>query len=222
MSGTLDLRLYAVLDPERCRGGSLPELAAAAARGGATLVQLRDKRSGTRRQVEQARAVLQALAPFDVPLVINDRVDVALAAGAHGVHLGQADLHPADARALIGAGAIIGATVHHPAEALALDPSLVDYAGIGPVFATGSKDSEDPTIGPDGLARLIGLLRQHHPGFPCCGIAGVTHANAAAVIAAGADGIAVIADIFMADDVEAAARRLRRIVDRARNERSAP
>lgn len=222
MSGTPDLRLYAVLDPERCRGRPLPELAAAAARGGATLVQLRDKRSGTRRQVEHARAVLQVLAPFGVPLLINDRVDVALAAGAHGVHLGQTDLQPADARALVGAGAVIGATVHHPAEARAVDPGLVDYAGIGPVFATGSKDSEDPPIGPDGLARLIGELRRHHPGFPCCGIAGVTHANAAAVIATGADGIAVIADIFMADDVEAAARRLRRIVDQARNERSAP
>ncbi len=222
MSGRCDLRLYAVLDPERCRGRSLPELAAAAARGGATLLQLRDKRSGTRRQVEHARAVLRALGPFGVPLLINDRVDVALASGADGVHLGQADLHPADARAMVGAAAIIGTTVHHPAEARAVDPSLVDYAGIGPVFATGSKDSEDPPIGPDGLARLIGTLRQHHPGFPCCGIAGVTHRNAAAVIAAGADGIAVIADIFMAEDVEAAARRLRRIVDRARNERSAP
>ncbi|MFZ1425210.1 MAG: thiamine phosphate synthase, partial [Geminicoccaceae bacterium] len=155
MSGQCDLRLYAVLDPERCRGRSLPELAAAAARGGATLIQLRDKHGGTRRQVEHARAVLQALAPFDVSLVINDRVDVVMAAEAHGVHLGQADLHPADARALIGAGAIIGATVHHPAEARAVDPSLVDYAGIGPVFATASKDSEDPPIGPYGLARLI-------------------------------------------------------------------
>lgn len=219
MSRSPDLRLYAVLDPEHCRGRSLPELAVAAARGGATLIQLRDKCSGSRRQVEQARAVLQALASFGVPLLINDRVDVALAAGAHGVHLGQADLPPADARALLGEAAIVGATVHHAAEARAVDPGLVDYAGIGPVFPTGSKSSEDPPIGPQGLARLAGLLRHHQPGFPCCGIAGVTHANAAAVIEAGADGVAVIAAIFMADDVEAAARRLRAVVDHAHNER---
>jgi thiamine-phosphate pyrophosphorylase len=211
MRPRFDLRLYAVLDPARCRGRPLPLLAAAAARGGATLVQLRDKRPATREAVAAARAVLAALQPFGVPLLVNDRVDVALAAGAAGVHLGQEDMDPADARRLLGPDAIIGVTVHHPEEADAVEPGLADYAGIGPVFATASKASTDPPLGPAGFGRL----RRRLAGLPCCGIAGIDHANAPAVIAAGADGVAVIADLFMADDVEAAARRLRRAVDHA-------
>jgi thiamine-phosphate pyrophosphorylase len=214
-----DLAAYAVLDPARCRDRPLAVLAAATARGGATLVQLRDKRSSTRAAVAAARDVRGALEPFGVPLLVNDRVDVALAAGAAGVHLGQDDMAPEDARRLLGEAAIVGATVHHAHEADRIDLAIVDYAGIGPVFTTASKESEDPPIGPRGLARLIARLHGRRPGFPCCGIAGVTHANAAQVIAAGADGVAVIADIFMADDVEAATRRLRAVVDQALCER---
>jgi thiamine-phosphate pyrophosphorylase len=217
-----DLAVYAVLDPARCRGRPLAALAAAAARGGATLVQLRDKGSSTRAMVAAARAVRAALEPFGVPLVVNDRVDVALAAGAAGVHLGEDDMVPEDARRLLGEAAIVGTTVHHAHEADGVDPGVVDYAGLGPVFTTASKESRDPPIGPEGLARLVARLRRRRPGFPCCGIAGVTHANAAAVVAVGADGVAVIADIFLADDVEAATRRLRATVDRALRERQSP
>lgn len=215
MRRAVDLRLYAVLDPARCRGRPLPELATAAARGGATLLQLRDKRSSTRDLVAAARAVRAALAPYDVPLLVNDRVDIALAAGAAGVHLGQDDMALADARALLGPGAIVGATVHHAHEADAVPAGVADYAGIGPVFATGSKADALAPIGPEGLAALVARLKARLPGLPCCGIAGVTHANAAQAIAAGADGVAVIADIFMAEDVEAAARHLRAVVDAA-------
>jgi thiamine-phosphate pyrophosphorylase len=210
-----DLRCYAVLDPARCRGRDPVALAAAAAQGGATLVQLRDKEGSTRALLVLARAVKAALDPLGVPLLVNDRADIAGAAGATGVHLGKDDLPPADARRLLGAGAIIGVTVHHPHEADAVDPTVADYAGIGPVFATRSKDPGDPPLGPAGLARLIAHLRRRLPGFPACGIAGVDHANAPDVIGAGADGCAAIADIFMAEDVEAAARRLRAAVDAA-------
>jgi thiamine-phosphate pyrophosphorylase len=215
VTGILDLRCYAILDPTRCAGRDPVELAAAAARGGATLVQLRDKESGTRALVTLARAVGAQLAPLGVPLLINDRVDVALAAGAQGVHLGQGDLAPADARRLLGEGAVIGVTVHHPHEADTVDPKQADYAGIGPVYRTMSKDPGDPPLGPGGLGRLIGHLRQRLEAFPVCGIAGIDHANAPAVIGAGADGVAVISDIFMAADVEEAARRVRWAVDAA-------
>jgi len=218
----VDLRVYAVLDPARCRGRSPAKLAAAAARGGATLVQLRDKRATTRELVQLARSVLEALAPFRAPLLINDRVDVVLAAGAAGVHLGRDDMAPADARRLLGKAAIIGATVHHAEEADALEPRLVDYAGIGPVFATLSKRNEDPPIGPAGLRRLVERVRRQAPDIRCCGIAGVDHGNAAAVLAAGADGVAVISDIFMADDVEAATRHLRGVVEGALSKRQGP
>ena len=219
MRPAVDLRVYAVLDPTRCRDRSPAAMAAAAARGGATLIQLRDKDTRTCRAIDTAREVLAALAPFECPLLVNDRVDVALAIGAQGVHLGQDDMGPEDARRLLGPGAVIGATVHHPPEADRLDAAIVDYAGIGPVFETGSKPDAEAPIGIDGLAALIVRTRQGRPGFPCCGIAGVDHTNAAAVIAVGAAGVAVISDIFMADDVEAATRRLRRVVDRARGER---
>jgi thiamine-phosphate pyrophosphorylase len=105
---TVDLRLYAILDPEHTGGRSLPELATKVAAGGATLVQLRDKRNETRAMVDMARAVKAALAPFGVPLLINDRVDVALACEAAGVHVGQTDMAAEDARRLLGRQAVIG------------------------------------------------------------------------------------------------------------------
>jgi thiamine-phosphate pyrophosphorylase len=167
-------------------------------------------------------AVRAALEPFGVPLLVNDPIDVALAVGAAGVHLGQEDMAPEDARRLLGEAATVGATEHHAHEADQIEPGIVDDAGIGPVFTTASKESHDPPIGPEGLALLVARLHRRCPGFPCCGIAGVTHASAAEVVAAGADGVAVIADIFMADDVEAATRRLRATVNRALLERQAP
>jgi thiamine-phosphate pyrophosphorylase len=171
--------------------------------------------------VALARAIGAALAPHGVPLLINDRVDVALAAVAAGVHVGLTDMLPADARRLLGPDAILGITVHHPDEAAAVAPGLADYAGLGPVYPTASKDPGDPPLGPDGLARLIRGVHAPHPDLPVCGIAGITWANAAAVIGAGADGVAVIADIFMADDVLAAATRLRAVVDEAKRKRQA-
>lgn len=217
----IDLRLYAVLDPTRTRGRDPVQLAMEAAAGGITLLQLRDKTSDTRDWVALARAVRAALGAFDVPLLINDRVDVALAVGADGVHVGLTDMAPDDARRLLGPDAVLGITVHHAPEAAAVPPGLADYAGLGPVYATASKDPGDPPLGPEGLARLIEGVHRHHPGLPVCGIAGIDHENAAAVITAGADGVAVISDIFMADDVEAATRRLRLVVDAAIHGRQA-
>jgi thiamine-phosphate pyrophosphorylase len=211
----LDLRVYGVLDPARCGGRPPDELAAAAARGGATLIQLRAKDAAFEDLVETATAVKAALARYGVPLLINDRVDVAKAAGADGAHVGAEDVDPLSARHALGPSALLGVTVHRGHEADAVDAAVVDYASMGPVFATGSKDQADPPIGPDGAGLLIARLRRRLPRFPCCAIAGITHENAASVIAAGADGVAAIAELFRADDVEAAARRLRETVDRA-------
>ena len=221
MRPALDLRLYGVLDPTRTRGRDPVALAAEAAKGGITLLQLRDKTSGTRDLVALARALAAALAPYGVPLLINDRVDIALAVTAAGVHVGLTDMAPDDARRLLGPAAILGITVHHPHEAAAVPSGPADYAGLGPVYPTTSKDPGDPALGPAGLARLIAGVRAHHPGLSVCGIAGITALNAAEVIGAGADGVAVISDIFMAGDVQAAARRLRAVVDRALQARQA-
>lgn len=213
-----DLRIYAVLDPARCRGRRLGEMAEAAARGGATLLQYRDKTGSTRRLIEGAGEIGRALAPFAVPLVINDRLDVAMAARCAGVHVGADDMPAAEARRLLGPDAIVGCTVRSADEADALPEAAVDYVSVGGVFATASKNNPEPPIGLGGLRDLMARL----PTVPVCAIAGIDHTNAAAVIAAGAAGVAVISDIFMAEDVAAATQRLRRIIDAAHAERSRP
>src|SRR5205085_4655686 len=119
------------------------------AEGGATLVQLRDKHGTTRRLIAEARAIKQALAPFGVPLVINDRVDVALAAQAGGVHVGQDDMPVEEARRLLGPRAIIGLSIKSVAQANAAPLDLLDYVGVGGVYATSSKDNPNPPIGVD-------------------------------------------------------------------------
>lgn len=209
----VDLRLNAIVDPERAGGHDLADLARLCAEGGATLVQLRDKRSETRTMVETARAIKQALAPFGVPLVINDRVDVALAAGAAGVHVGQDDMAVDDARRLLGPGAIIGLSIKTVSEAEAAPVELLDYVGSGGVYGTLSKQQKNTPIGPAGLARIVAVFRRRAPKLPLCGIAGIDESNAAAVIAAGADGVAVISALSLKSDPAAAARGLRNVVD---------
>ena len=209
----LDLRLNAIVDPERAGGYALADLAARCVRGGATLVQLRNKHSETRALIEEARAIKQALAPFAVPFVVNDRVDVAMASGADGVHLGQDDMAVEDARRLLGANAIIGLSIKSVEEADAARLDLVDYVGSGGVYATSSKQQKNAPIGPAGLARVIAALRRRVPALPVCGIAGIDASNAAEVIAAGADGVAVISALSLVPSPETAARQLRDIVD---------
>jgi thiamine-phosphate pyrophosphorylase len=209
----LDLRLNAIVDPERAGGYQLADLATRCVRGGATLVQLRDKRSETRTLIEEARAIKQALAPFAVPFVVNDRIDVATAAGADGVHLGQDDMAVEDARRLLSSNAIIGLSIKSVEEAEAARLDLVDYVGSGGVYATSSKQQKNAPIGPTGLARIIAVLRRRAPDLPVCGIAGIDASNAAEVIAAGADGVAVISALSLVSSPETAARQLREIVD---------
>ena len=209
----LDLRLNAIVDPERAGGRGLVDLARRVAAGGATLVQLRDKTGDTRVRVAQARLIKAVLQPYAVPLVINDRIDVALAAQADGVHIGPDDMAPEDARRLLGPSAIIGVSIKSIAAAEAAPLELIDYAGVGGVYATLSKAQEDPPIGPEGLARIAAVLRRRAPNVPVVGIAGIDAANAAAVIAAGAHGVAVISALSLAPDPAAAARALRAVVD---------
>jgi thiamine-phosphate pyrophosphorylase len=190
-------------------------MARAAVEGGATILQYRDKDAPTWTMMARAREILAALEGSTVPLIVNDRVDVALAANAHGVHVGQTDMHPEDARRLLGPGAIIGQTVKSAAHAAAVPLDAVDYVCIGGVFATASKDNPDPPVGLDGLAGLVTAMQARRADLPVGAIAGITVANTPAVIEAGADGVAVISEIFMADDPAAAARALRAAVDAA-------
>lgn len=214
MRTSFDLSLYLVIGPAHCAGRDMAEVAGAAAAGGATMVQLRDKAGGTRRLVEDARRLKACLAPCGARLLVNDRVDVALAAGADGVHIGQRDMDPEDARRLLGPEAIIGLTVHSLDQARAVPLDAVDYVSIGGVFATASKQNPDPPIGIGGLARIAATIE-----LPLVAIAGITRETAPAVIAAGVDGIAVVSAVCGAPDPRAAAAELRAMVDRALAER---
>ncbi len=211
----VDVRLNAIVDPERSGGHDLADLARALAEGGATLIQLRDKRSDTGVMLERARAIKAALEPLGVPLVINDRVDVALAMGADGVHVGQTDMPVEIARRLLGRDAIIGLSIKSVALAEAAPIELLDYVGVGGVYATTSKDNPNPPIGLDGLARIAEVFRRRAPKFPLCAIAGIDAGNAAPAIKAGAHGVAVISALSLAGDPAVAARELRAVVDAA-------
>jgi len=215
----VDVRVYALVDPERAGGHALPALASQLAAGGATLFQLRDKHGGTRAMVDEARAIKQGLAPFGIPLVLNDRVDVALAAGAHGVHVGQDDMAVEDARRLLGPDALIGLSIKTVAQAEAAPVDLLDYVGIGGVFATTSKNNPDPPIGVEGLTRIASVFRRRAPKLPLCAIAGIDASNAGSAVAAGVDGVAVISALSLASNPTDATRALRGIVDAALSER---
>ena len=209
-----DLRLYALLDPMVAGGRTLADLAANIA-GSTTLVQLRDKHGSTRTMVQEARAFRAVLEPAGIPLLINDRVDVALAAEADGVHIGQDDMAPEDARLLLGRTAIIGLSLSSVKHAQEAPLDLIDYVGIGAVYPTGSKDDASAPIGVAGLREIVEVVRARKPRFPICGISGINAGNAADVIAAGADGVAVISALSLAPDPAKAAQDLRTIVDDA-------
>ena len=214
----VDLRLYALLDPAQRGTRDLSELARLIG-GAATLVQLRDKHGTTRAMIEQAKAIKAALP--HVSLLINDRVDVALAAEADGVHVGWDDMEAGEARLLLGKSAIIGLSLKTVAQAEAAPFEHLNYVAIGGVFATRSKDNPDAPVGLAGLREIAGVVRKRAPRMPIAAIAGIDASNAAEVIAAGADGIAVISALSLAPDPKAAALELRGIVDRALSTRGA-
>jgi len=217
----VDLRLYALLDPAVAGGRALVDLAGLIV-GSATLVQLRDKHGSTRAMVEDARALRGVLEPAGVPLLINDRVDVALAAEADGVHVGQDDMSVPDARLLLGRTAIIGLSVSTVRQAQAAPLELLDYVGIGPVFATGSKGDANAPIGISGLREIVRAIRARIPKFPICAISGINAGNAGETIDAGADGVAVISALSLASDPAQAALDLRAVVDGALKRRGLP
>lgn len=210
----VDLRLYALIDPAVAGGRTLADLASRIA-ASATLVQLRDKHGSTRTMVEEARELTVVLAPLDIPLLINDRVDVALAAEADGVHIGQDDMSPADARLLLGRTAIIGLSIKTVQQAQAAPLEHLDYVAVGGVYGTTSKDTASAPIGLAGLRAIVQTIRARSAKFPICAIAGINASNAAEMIAQGCDGVAVISALSLASDPALAAQSLRGVVDRA-------
>jgi len=213
----LDPALYLVTDTALSRPRPVADVVRAAVAGGVTVVQVRDKTAGRRELLELTRAVQAAVPPY-VPVVVNDAVDVALLAGADGVHVGQDDLPAAEVRALIGPGRLLGLSVSDAAElaaALALPAGTVDLVGIGPVRGTPTKPDAAEPLGLDGVRELAAAARA--AGMVSVAIGGIHAGNAAEVAAAGVDGICVVSAICAAADPVAAARALRAAVDHGRS-----
>ena len=204
----LDLSLYLVTDTALCGARGVPATVREAVAGGVTVVQVRDPRATGRELFELVTEVRAELSGTGVPLLVDDRLDVALAAGADGVHLGQSDLPAAAARAAA-PGLLIGWSVTCAAELAAvaeMPAGTVDYLGIGPVFSTPTKPDAAAELGVGGLRELVAAT-----GLPCVAIGGVHAGNAAEIAATGVDGLCVVSEICAADDPRAAAARLRKV-----------
>jgi thiamine-phosphate pyrophosphorylase len=190
-------RLYAIVDADvlAARGVALREFARGLRAAGVMLVQYRDK-TGSPQEVLAAAAVLrEAFAGSGATLILNDRADLAVLAGFNGVHVGQGDLSPKDAKAVVGASRIVGVSTHAEEQVRGADASCADYIAIGPVFATGTKEDPDPVVGLDGVRRARALTSK-----PLVAIGGITLGNARSVIDAGADSAAVISGLLVAGE----------------------
>lgn len=198
--------LYLVTDRDLSLGRPLVDVVREAVAGGVTCVQLREKTASSREMLEQARELLAVLRPLGIPLIVNDRLDIALAAGAQGVHLGQHDLPLDDARRLVPPDFIVGISAESTADAVAAVAGGASYVAASPVFATPTKTDTAPALGLSGVAALRAAL----PGScPLVAIGGIHVDNAAAVLAAGADGLAVVSGIMSAPSPRAAAAAFR-------------
>ena len=211
MTRQVDLTLYVVLDTGTTPPDRIPDLALAVVHGGATILQIRDKTSSARQLVDLARTVKARVRPLGVPVVLNDRVDIAAAAGVDGAHVGQDDLPPDAARSILGPDAIIGLSVTCAEEVTTVDPAVVDHVGLGPIFATSTKPDAAPSLGANGFRSVREMLN-----LPVVAIGGIGIRNVEDAIAAGADGIAVVTAVAHADDPQSAARHLLSLIQDAR------
>jgi thiamine-phosphate pyrophosphorylase len=205
------LDLYLVTDPVLCGTRGVEAVVAEAIAGGATMVQLRDDATPDAALAALARRLVTLLKPTGVPLIVNNRVEIAIAAEAAGVHVGQADT-PADlVRDRLGPEAIVGLSITAAGQLAAVPAGMVDYLGVGPVFATTTKSDAAPALGLAGLAEIRALT-----GLPIVAIGGLSAANAGPAIAAGADGVAVVSAICATASPRSAARELLGLVRAAR------
>ena len=200
----LDLSLYLVTDRPLANGRDIEWIVEQAVMGGVTMVQLREKSCSTREFIELAQRLVLTLRPLGIPLIINDRLDVALAANADGLHIGQSDMPYATARALLGNHKIIGLSVETMEQARAANLLDADYIGISPVFGTPTKTDTNLPFGLEGIAQVMSFTKH-----PAVAIGGIGLHNAAAIMQAGANGIAVVSAICSAPDPQQAAQQLK-------------
>jgi len=211
-SRDFDLGVYLVTDRACCGARSVDEVVSAAIDGGVTLVQLRDKNIDARPMLALGRRLLDLLRPAGIGLIVNDRIDVALALDAEGVHIGQQDIPYPEARRQLGPTKIIGVSVGSEAEARQAAGWDVDYVGVGPVYPTATKPDAGMALGADETARLARIS-----GHRAVAIGGIDATNAAALYAAGLEGVAVVSAICSAADPGAATRELARLMRERRS-----
>lgn len=206
MKPFVDYSLYVITDQRTAGGRSLVEVVQVAIRGGATVIQLREKEASTRKMLSLGRQLQELTRRVGLPLIVDDRVDLALALQAEGVHLGQDDMPAEVARKLIGPDRILGVSARSVAEAKEAEAAGADYLGVGDIFGTPSKLDAGAPIGLERFAEIVRSV-----SIPVVGIGGVTLENAPLVMQSGAAGVAVISAVIGAPDPEAAARRLHQI-----------
>jgi len=207
----IDYSLYLVTSAELAGGRTTQEIVEAAVRGGVTCVQLREKNCSALECIEKALSIKRILKPYNIPFIINDRVEVAQAVKADGVHLGQDDMPLSAAKAMMGDSMIIGISARSVADAVAAEKNGADYIGAGSIYRTSTKTDTGTPIGLEGLLTIKKAVN-----IPVIGIGGIHQDNAAAVIKNGADGIAVVSAIVSADNPEKAAEKLHANIIQAR------
>ncbi|QQK64682.1 thiamine phosphate synthase [Cobetia sp. cqz5-12] len=198
---SLDLSLYLVTDPALCAERGLEATVMAAVRGGVSVVQLRDKHASDEEMIAQAIRLKALLDEYEVPLIINDRIEVALASGADGLHIGQSDGDPIEARRRLGDDVLIGLSVQTLEQLKDVDIERIDYLGLGPVYATPTKPDHAAPLGIEGLTQLV-----RSSPLPTVAIGGISLANAGDVMSSGTDGLAVVSALCSAADPAAAAQ----------------
>jgi thiamine-phosphate pyrophosphorylase len=206
-----DYSLYLVTDRALSMGRSTLDIVKAAVVGGVTCVQLREKACGTRDFIDEALLIRDFLKSKRVPLIINDRLDVAQAVGADGVHLGQSDMGLTMAKAIVKDSMCIGISAESLDDAVRAEKEGADYIGVSPIYSTPTKTDTAPPLGLSGLREIKTAV-----SIPLVGIGGLNAANAGEVIQNGADGVAVVSAIVSAADPETAARDLSELIDKAR------
>jgi thiamine-phosphate pyrophosphorylase len=206
-----EVSLYVVTDPEMVGGRKLEDVCQEALEAGVRVFQLRDKQASTRSLIEQAVGLKRLAERYGATFLVNDRADVAAASGAHGVHVGQDDMPLDEARQILGRHAVIGVSVRSPGEARAAERGGADYLAANLVFETPTKTDVEGSIGLDGVRRLRAAS-----GLPLVAIGGIKAENTAQVVAAGADGVAVVSAVMAAKDVKKACRELLDAVEEGR------
>lgn len=209
--GSVDYSLYLVTDRDLAGGRPLYQIVETAIRGGVTAVQYREKSTPIRRMIEEALELRDLCRIHRIPFIINDRVDLALALDADGLHVGQDDIPAPLARKLIGPGKILGVSVDNITQVHAAMAEGADYVGASPIFATPTKPDAPQPLGIQGLQEIALVCT-----LPIVAIGGINRSNAAGILRAGAAGLAVVSAIVAADDVERAARELRQVIESTR------